>query len=191
MTAQAPAAAPGAAAEPSSRAKADRGPDVVAAQRQGHRSAAFVLALVIGAFIIVVQRRRRDRVAEVLRQLPVGLLHPRPAHAIGTSYWALVKGSVGSGHAIGTTLDRSAPLICAGLGVTLAFRAGLFNIGAQGQLIIGALRGRLRRLHLEPAARHPPAGGAGRGRWSAGRSGAASPASSRPAPAPTRSSPRS
>ena len=34
---------------------------------------------------------------------------------------------------------RSAPLICAGLGVTLAFRAGLFNIGAQGQLILGAL----------------------------------------------------
>ncbi len=52
---------------------------------------------------------------------------------------ALVKGAVGSSNAIASTLNRSAPLICAGLGVTLAFRAGLFNIGAQGQLIIGAL----------------------------------------------------
>jgi simple sugar transport system permease protein len=50
-----------------------------------------------------------------------------------------VTGSVGSWDAIATTLERSAPLICAGLGVTLAFRAGLFNIGGQGQLIMGAI----------------------------------------------------
>ncbi|NKX50309.1 ABC transporter permease, partial [Arthrobacter deserti] len=36
------------------------------------------------------------------------------------------------------TLTVATPLVCAGLGVTLAFRAGLFNIGAQGQIIIGA-----------------------------------------------------
>ena len=34
---------------------------------------------------------------------------------------------------------QAAPLICAGLGVGLAFRAGLFNIGAQGQAILGAI----------------------------------------------------
>ena len=51
----------------------------------------------------------------------------------------MVKGAIGSSNAIASTLNRSAPLICAGLGVTLAFRAGLFNIGAQGQLIMGAL----------------------------------------------------
>ncbi|TNM67866.1 ABC transporter permease [Streptomyces sp. NP160] len=37
------------------------------------------------------------------------------------------------------TLTVSTPLIAAGLAVALAFRAGLFNIGAQGQIIIGAL----------------------------------------------------
>ena len=37
------------------------------------------------------------------------------------------------------TLFSATPLICTGLAVTVAFRAGLFNIGAQGQLIIGAL----------------------------------------------------
>ena len=59
--------------------------------------------------------------------------------AIWESYSSLVTGSVGSLGAIGTTLVRAAPLICAGLGVTLAFRAGLFNIGAQGQLVVGSL----------------------------------------------------
>jgi ABC-type uncharacterized transport system permease subunit len=37
------------------------------------------------------------------------------------------------------TTAQAAPLICAGLGVGLAFRAGLFNIGAQGQAILGAI----------------------------------------------------
>lgn len=36
------------------------------------------------------------------------------------------------------TMTVATPLICAGLGVALAFRAGLFNIGAQGQIIISA-----------------------------------------------------
>ena len=42
---------------------------------------------------------------------------------------------------ITNSLTRSAPLILAGLSVALAFRAGLFNIGAQGQLLLGALMG--------------------------------------------------
>lgn len=37
------------------------------------------------------------------------------------------------------TLVRATPLICSGLGVTLAFRTGLFNIGGQGQILWGAL----------------------------------------------------
>ena len=103
-----------------------------------------------------------------------------------SSYWALLKGSVGVRHAISTTLERSAPLICAGLGVTLAFRAGLFNIGAQGQLIIGALGAGYVGFTWDLPAGHPPAGRTGRGPRSAARSGAASSASSRRAPAPTR-----
>jgi general nucleoside transport system permease protein len=57
---------------------------------------------------------------------------------IGQAYWALLKGAVGGWGQITTTMEYAAPLVCAGLGVTLAFRAGLFNIGAQGQLIVGA-----------------------------------------------------
>jgi ABC-type uncharacterized transport system permease subunit len=38
------------------------------------------------------------------------------------------------------TIVAATPLLCAGLAVALAFRAGLFNIGAQGQIIFGAMR---------------------------------------------------
>jgi simple sugar transport system permease protein len=99
---------------------------------------AFLIALVIGAFVIAFSDK------EVIESLGYFFSYPwdfftRSADAIWSSYSALVKGSVGSSNAISSTLNRSAPLICAGLGVALAFRAGLFNIGAQGQLIIGAI----------------------------------------------------
>jgi len=52
---------------------------------------------------------------------------------------ALVVGSLGSWYAIGSaTLVRATPLILTGLAVALAFRAGVFNIGAEGQFLVGA-----------------------------------------------------
>lgn len=52
---------------------------------------------------------------------------------------ALWEGSFGSWYAIGSaTLVRATPLILAGLAVSVAFRAGVFNIGAEGQLLAGA-----------------------------------------------------
>jgi ABC-type uncharacterized transport system permease subunit len=56
-----------------------------------------------------------------------------------TAYAALLEGSIGSFDAIVNTLVASVPLILAGLSVGLGFKAGLFNIGAQGQFLIGAL----------------------------------------------------
>ncbi|HEX8169825.1 MAG TPA: ABC transporter permease [Thermoanaerobaculia bacterium] len=53
----------------------------------------------------------------------------------------LVSGSVGSGFAIAETLLKSVPLLLTGLSVVLAFRAGVWNIGAEGQFIVGALAG--------------------------------------------------
>ena len=46
---------------------------------------------------------------------------------------------MGSPRAIVNTLTFAAPLLLAGLAVGLAFKAGLFNIGATGQFLIGAL----------------------------------------------------
>ena len=101
-------------------------------------AAAVVLALLIGAVLIAVSDQKTLTSAKYFFSYPWDFFR-EAGHAIGTSYWALFKGAFGSFDAIGTVLVRSAPLICAGLGVTLAFRAGLFNIGAQGQLIVGSI----------------------------------------------------
>ena len=52
---------------------------------------------------------------------------------------ALLSGSVGSVAAWTATLRESAPLLITGLAVALAFRGGIWNIGAEGQLLAGAL----------------------------------------------------
>ncbi len=61
----------------------------------------------------------------------------------GENPWNLLKiicrGAFGSGYDIGMTLFYSTPLIFTGLSVAIAFHAGLFNIGAEGQLTLGAL----------------------------------------------------
>jgi ABC-type uncharacterized transport system permease subunit len=58
---------------------------------------------------------------------------------IGLSFVALFEGSFGSLSAVSETLTAAAPLILCGLGLALGFRAGLFNIGAEGQLILGGI----------------------------------------------------
>lgn len=67
--------------------------------------------------------------------------------AIGGAYSALFRGSVVNLEApdlvtairpLTETLSYATPLIAAGLGVALAFRAGLFNIGGQGQMLVAA-----------------------------------------------------
>ncbi len=54
-----------------------------------------------------------------------------------TAYAALIQGALGSPKAIANTLNAATPLIFTGLSVAFGFRAGLFNIGANGQLLIG------------------------------------------------------
>jgi ABC-type uncharacterized transport system permease subunit len=55
------------------------------------------------------------------------------------AYAALFRGAFGSPIAIGRTLEKATPLIFSGLAVAFAFKAGMFNIGAQGQLLFGAI----------------------------------------------------
>ncbi|MCI4064192.1 ABC transporter permease [Micromonospora sp. R77] len=108
---------------------------------------ALVLAMVIGAILIIVSD------PEVLATY--GYITARPADAL-TSSWTVVseayanlfKGAVFDPEASGftaalgpisETLTYTAPLVFTGLSVALAFRGGLFNIGAQGQAIIGVI----------------------------------------------------
>ncbi|SHH36930.1 nucleoside ABC transporter membrane protein [Caloranaerobacter azorensis DSM 13643] len=55
------------------------------------------------------------------------------------AYGALLSGSLGGLDRFGQTLLKTTPLIFTGLAVSFAFRCGLFNIGAEGQYVIGAL----------------------------------------------------
>ena len=58
---------------------------------------------------------------------------------IGASYFEMFKGVFGSKFAFSEMLTRATPLIFTGLAVALAFRARLWNIGAEGQLYLGAM----------------------------------------------------
>ena len=58
---------------------------------------------------------------------------------IGRTYLLLLEGGFGSRFALTETLTRATPLILTGLAVAVAFRARLFNIGAEGQFYVGAL----------------------------------------------------
>ena len=58
---------------------------------------------------------------------------------VGQTYGLLFKGGFGSVFAISETLTRAIPLMLTGLAAAVAFKARLFNIGAEGQLYAGAL----------------------------------------------------
>lgn len=55
------------------------------------------------------------------------------------AYAALIKSSFGSWNSIAETLAKTAPLLLAGLGTSIAFQTNLFSIGAEGQIYMGAV----------------------------------------------------
>lgn len=79
-------------------------------------------------------------VGAVLFTLAVGALLVLWAGApVGQTYGLLLQGGFGSVFALSETLTRAIPLMLTGLAATVAFKARLFNIGAEGQLYVGAL----------------------------------------------------
>jgi len=62
---------------------------------------------------------------------------------LGTSpvqaYTAMIAGAFGSANALADTLVKATPLLFVGLGICIAFRGGVLNIGGEGQLVAGAL----------------------------------------------------
>ena len=59
-------------------------------------------------------------------------------HAAGGAYLDLLRGAAGSPYAVQQTIVKAIPLALTGLGVAFAFHGGLWNIGAEGQLVMGA-----------------------------------------------------
>jgi ABC-type uncharacterized transport system permease subunit len=58
---------------------------------------------------------------------------------IAAYQWLVPNGAFGSARAWSSTIRKMTPLILTGLSVAVAFKAGLFNIGASGQFIIGTV----------------------------------------------------
>ena len=65
-------------------------------------------------------------------------------------YQAMLNGAAGSPNAFAETLVKSTPLLLAGLGVAIAFQMQLWNIGAEGQLYMGAVTATGTALFLVP-----------------------------------------
>ncbi len=55
------------------------------------------------------------------------------------AYQAMIVGAFGSKNGLADTLVKATPLMLVALGIAIAFRGGMINIGAEGQLIVGAL----------------------------------------------------
>jgi simple sugar transport system permease protein len=56
-----------------------------------------------------------------------------------SAYSALFQGSFGSPQHVADTLIEATPLVLIGVGIALCFRAGVFNVGAEGQLLMGGV----------------------------------------------------
>ena len=110
-------------------------------------SAGAVLLAVLGGSIMIA-------LTDEAVQASAGYFFSRPSDtvsavgsAVGSAYAALFRGAVWDFRAddlatairpLMSSLNYATPLIGAGLGVALAFRAGLFNIGGQGQMLAAA-----------------------------------------------------
>ena len=101
----------------------------------------FGMALFVSGLLVAFS----DSKVLALKSNPLSMISQGFRTAAG-AYWALFRGSIfdpqlAQGHLmqgfypLSETLVAAAPLILTGLSVALAFRAGLFNIGAQGQFI--------------------------------------------------------
>jgi len=98
---------------------------------------------VLSRFFATQLRRAFQAIGVPVTAVMVGLLIGAAvliAHGANpmAAYAALWQGSFSHLAAVGRTLEKTTPLVFSGLALAFAFKAGLFNIGAQGQLLIGA-----------------------------------------------------
>ena len=96
-----------------------------------------ILSLLLGAIVILASELlvARPACSTVTAGTPCGF----DWMLWFTAYAALVQGAFGGSDAIIQTLVYTTPLVLGGLAVAFGFKAGLFNIGAQGQFLVGAL----------------------------------------------------
>ncbi|WP_296667858.1 ABC transporter permease [Demequina sp.] len=110
---------------------------------------AIVASLILGSLLIILASEEVRTAAGYFFSRP-GDTFAAIGDVVGGAYQAMFQGAIynsaGADFAakirpFTQTLTAATPLIFAGLGLGIGFRAGLFNIGAQGQIIIGATLG--------------------------------------------------
>jgi general nucleoside transport system permease protein len=116
---------------------------------------AFTMALFVSGILVAIS----DSKVLALKSSPLSMLAEAFSTA-GSAYWALFRGSIFDPelakanfiegfYPLSETIVAASPLILTGLSVALAFKAGLFNIGAQGQFIAGAIGASFVGFHFE------------------------------------------
>lgn len=116
---------------------------------------AFTMALFVSGLLVAFS----DSKVLALKSSPLSMLAEALSTA-GSAYWALFRGSIFDPelakasfiegfYPLSETIVAASPLILTGLSVALAFKAGLFNIGAQGQFIAGAIGASFVGFHFE------------------------------------------
>ena len=116
---------------------------------------AFTMALFVSGLLVAFS----DSKVLALKSSPLSMLSKAFSTA-GSAYWALFRGSIFDPelakvsfiegfYPLSETIVAASPLILTGLSVALAFKAGLFNIGAQGQFIAGAIGASYVGFHFE------------------------------------------
>jgi simple sugar transport system permease protein len=78
-------------------------------------------------------------IAAVIIASTCGEPFPKSLSVVSESFSALFRGAFGDPNGILRSLAKATPLLFSGLAIAVALRAGLFNIGAEGQLLIGGL----------------------------------------------------
>ena len=131
----------------------DRGEGVLArlvAASAGERIlisiAALVLSILVGAVIVLLSGWAATCGDPFLTIPGMGGLCYNPVLV----YFYLFQGAFGGLFALALTLKETTLLIFTGLAVAVAFRAGMFNIGTQGQLVLGALATAVTVLAVAP-----------------------------------------
>ena len=108
---------------------------------------AVLTALILSSILILAADSEVRYTATYLLNRPGDFFHAT-ASTLSEAYSSLLRGALFDWRAttgvrmirpITDTLTNATPLIIAGLGMAVAFRAGLFNIGGQGQMILGAI----------------------------------------------------
>ncbi|MCD4549061.1 ABC transporter permease [Schaalia sp. lx-260] len=110
---------------------------------------AVIVALFLGALIVVFFDEKVQHTVSYFFARPSDFFSAF-ANACGGFFLSLIRGAIfdwtqptieGAFRPLTETMTRSVPLIIAGLAIAVSFTAGLFNIGVQGQLMMGAVLG--------------------------------------------------